>query len=322
MTERGTAGGPRRLAASLLVDAGASLGEAPLWDAVDGSLVWVDILAGIVHVMSPSGETRASFTLGHTVGSAMPADGGGWLLADAMGYGLLSREGHRAALLDLLADRPELRFNDAKCDPLGRAWAGTIESAMAPGTGTLYRLDPGPVATPVLRGLTVSNGIGWSPDGHTMWFADSADRTIRGFDYGLEDGRLGVPSRGIRLQDTSGKADGLCVDDEGFVWVGLWSGWAVHRYAPDGRLDTIVDVPASQVTSCAFGGRDRATLFITTARAGLTGDALRLEPHAGGLFVVEPGVTGPAATPWRGDLVVARRRHNGTGSSASEGQGS
>jgi sugar lactone lactonase YvrE len=198
MTERGTAGGPRRLAASLLVDAGASLGEAPLWDAVDGSLVWVDILAGIVHVMSPSGETRASFTLGHTVGSAMPADGGGWLLADAMGYGLLSREGHRTALLDLLADRPELRFNDAKCDPLGRAWAGTIESAMAPGTGTLYRLDPGPVATPVLRGLTVSNGIGWSPDGHTMWFADSADRTIRGFDYGLEDGRLGVPSRGIR----------------------------------------------------------------------------------------------------------------------------
>jgi sugar lactone lactonase YvrE len=202
-------------------------------------------------------------------------------------------------LLDTLADRPELRFNDAKCDPVGRAWAGTIEASMSPGTGTLYRLDPGPIATPILHGLTVSNGLGWSPDGRTMWFADSGDRAIRGFEYDLEHGRLGPQGLEIELQQTAGKADGLCVDDEGHVWVGLWGGSAVHRYAPDGRLDTVVRVPAGQVTSCAFGGPGGATLFITTARVGLAEDALRLEPHAGGLFVVEPGVTGPPATPWR-----------------------
>jgi sugar lactone lactonase YvrE len=289
----------RVIDASLLVDARASLGEAPLWDADDGSLVWVDILEGDVFVTSAIGELRASHALGHAVGAAMPAAEGGWLVADAVGFTRLQRDGRSSVLLDLLADRPELRFNDAKCDPVGRAWAGTIEASMSPGTGTLYRLDAGPVATPVLHGLTVSNGLGWSPDGGTMWFADSADRVIHGFDYDLEHGRLGSPRLAIELQQTSGKADGLCVDHEGYVWVGLWGGSAVHRYAPDGRLDTVVRVPAGQVTSCAFGGGDGATLFITSARVGLTPEALRLEPHAGGLFVIEPGVAGPPATPWR-----------------------
>jgi sugar lactone lactonase YvrE len=293
---------PRILDASLLADARASLGEAPLWDAAGQVLVWVDILAGIVHVVDPSGATRARHTVGHAVGSAMPAAGGGWLLADAAGFSRLSPDGSTTPLLALLADRPDLRFNDAKCDPVGRAWAGTIEAQMAPGTGTLYRLDARPpnrrlVATPVLDGLTVSNGLGWSPDART----DSADRFLRGFDYEPGDGTMGAHRESIWLQGTAGKADGLCVDDEGCVWVGLWGGSAVHRYRPDGRLDTIVRVPASQVTSCAFGGPDGSVLFITTARVGLAEDALHHEPLAGGLFAVEPGVTGPPATPWQPD---------------------
>ena len=290
---------PRVLEASLLVDARAALGEAPQWDARERSLVWVDILAGVVFITSASGESRDSFTIGHAVGSAMPAVGGGWLLADVTGFTGLSPNGSTTTLLDVLAGRPELRFNDAKCDPLGRAWAGTVAEGHAPGTGTLYRLDPGPVATPVLGGLTVSNGLGWSPDARTMWLADSADRFIRAFEFEAETGRLGAGRGVIELRETAGKADGLCVDDAGCLWVGLWAGGAVHRYAPDGRLDTIVRVPAGQVTSCAFGGSDGSTLFITTARVGLTAEVLRLEPLAGGLFVVEPGVTGPAATPWR-----------------------
>lgn len=289
----------RVLEASLLVDGRAALGEAPQWDAQGGSLVWVDILSGVVFVSSASGEARARFEIGRAVGSAMPADGGGWLLADALGFSRLSPDGRRTVILEVLADEPGMRFNDAKCDPRGRAWAGTIAGDMAPGTGTLYRLDAGPVATPVLRGLTVSNGLGWSPDARTMWFADSADRWIRGFDYEPESGRLGTRRLVIDLQETPGKADGLCTDDEGYVWVALWGGWAVHRYGPDGHLDTIVRVPAGQVTSCAFGGPDGSTLFITTARVGLTPEALRHEPFAGGIFVVEPGITGPAATPWR-----------------------
>jgi sugar lactone lactonase YvrE len=288
----------RTLDATLLVDARAALGEAPLWDIAAAGLVWVDILAGDVFVTSTSGERLAAYPVGHAVGAAMPAAGGGWLLADAVGFTRLAPDGTTSVVLDLLGAVPELRFNDAKCDPAGRAWAGTIAASMAAGTGTLYRLDPGPVATPVLHGLTVSNGLGWSPDTRTMWFADSGDRVVRGFEYDLERGVLGPERSGIELQQTAGKADGLCVDDDGYAWVGLWGGSAVHRYAPDGRLDTVVRVPATQVTSCAFGGTDRSTLFITTARVGLGPDELHVQPHAGGLFVVEPGVTGPPATPW------------------------
>jgi sugar lactone lactonase YvrE len=252
-----------------------------------------------VFLTEASGEPRASFEIGHPVGSAMPADGGGWLLADAMGFARLERDGRLTRVLDLLADRPDLRFNDAKCDPDGRAWAGTLAADMAPGTGTLYRLDPGPVATPVLVGLTVSNGLGWSPDARTMWFADSADRRVRGFDYERRSGTLGPDRQGLDLGSAAGKADGLCVDDEGCVWVALWDGASVHRYTPHGRLDSIVRVPASRVTSCAFGGSGGSTLFITTARAELDEATLQGQPLAGGLFVVEPGVTGPPATPWR-----------------------
>jgi sugar lactone lactonase YvrE len=288
----------RRLRAGLLAEPQASLGEAPLWDARSGNLVWVDIFPGIVHVMAPSGRAVASYAVGHPVGSAMPADGGGWLLADARGFSLLHPDGRVDVVLDMLADRPHFRCNDAKCDPRGRAWAGTVAADMAPGTGGLYRLDPGPVAVQVLDGLTVANGIGWSPDHRTLWFADSGDRCIRGFDYDVATGELGTRRHAIPLGEAPGVADGLCVDDEGGVWVGLWGGSGVHRYTPDGRLDTVIEVPASQVTSCTFGGAGGTTLFITTARIGLAPDALEREPHAGDLFVVEPGVSGPAATPW------------------------
>jgi sugar lactone lactonase YvrE len=290
---------PRELDATLLVDARAALGEAPQWDAREAVLVWVDILGGVVFLTSAAGESRASYQIGHAVGSAMPAEDGGWLLADALGFTRLGSDGRVTPLLHMLAEHPHLRFNDAKCDPSGRAWAGTLAADMAPRTGTLYRLDPGPVATPVREGLTVSNGLGWSPDGRTMWLADSADPFIRAFEYEPQTGRMGPRRASIELVDTAGIADGLCVDDEACVWVGLWGGGAIHRYAPDGRLDTIVRVPASLVTSCAFGGPHRSTLFITTARVGLPAEVLAREPLAGGLFAVEPGVTGPAATPWR-----------------------
>jgi len=289
---------PRRLRAELLTRAAASLGEAPLWDDREGCLIWVDIVPGIVHLTSASGRPLAAYPIGRPVGSAMPARQGGWLLADALGFSRLSPDGRVEVLLDVLRDRPDLRFNDAKCDPRGRAWAGTIANDMAPGTGGLHRLDSGPKSTQVLDGLTVANGLGWSPDGRTLWMADSADPCLRGFDYNTATGELGARRHAIELRDTPGKADGLCVDDEGGVWVGLWGGSAIRRYAPDGRLDTIVDVPASQVTSCTFGGGDGTTLYITTARVGLTPQTLEREPHAGDLFVVKPGVSGPAATPW------------------------
>ena len=289
----------RRLRAELLATAGAALGEAPHWDARHEALVWVDIFPGSVHLTSASGRSIADMSLDRAVGAALPAADGGWLLADATGFSRLAEDGRVDPLLPFLADRPGLRCNDAKCDRLGRAWAGIIAGDMAPGSGSLHRLDAGPAAPMVLDGCTVANGIGWSPDDRTLWFADSADRSIRGFDYDLATGTLGERRHAIELAPTPGVADGLCVDDEGGVWVGLWDGGAVHRYLPDGRLDMVVELPVARVTSCAFGGPDLATLFITTARIGLTPDELAQAPRSGDLFVVRAGVSGPPATPWR-----------------------
>ncbi len=277
--------GPAVLDAELLADIPTKLGEGPAWDTERGVLSWVDISSGIVYVSSAAGETLRRYEVGRPVGAALPARGGGFLLADAQGFTALAEDGGTDVVLPVLAGSPELQFNDAKCDPAGRAFAGSMALDETPHTGTLYRLDPGPFATAILTHLTVSNGLGWSPDGRTMWFADSARPMITGFDYDLETGAVGHVRTVIEVQDTEGVPDGLCVDDEGCIWLALWDGGSVRRYTTDGRLDTVVRVPADAVTSCTFGGPDMATLFITTA--------------VGGLFAVTTDTTGPAATPWR-----------------------
>jgi sugar lactone lactonase YvrE len=298
------------LEAELVADVRAELGEGPAWDARTGVLSWVDILAGSVHVCSASGEQLRSHHVGRPVGAALPSGRGGFLLADELGFTTLGVDGTAAQLLPLLGDAPDMRFNDAKCDPAGRALAGSMAADSTQAIGTLYRLDPGPVATPVLDGLTVSNGLGWSPDGRTMWFADSAKPQITGFEYDVETGEVGPKCSIIEVRDTPGVPDGLCVDDDGCIWLALWDGGKVRRYTPGGRVDTVVHVPVAQVTSCAFGGPGLSTLFITSSRWNLDAVALRSEPAAGGIFAVETHTTGPAATPWR-DLTDPATRGNG-----------
>lgn len=271
------------LDAELLQAAGAQVGEGPLWDARHGCLVWVDITAGLVHLTD--GRT---FSVGTHVGAALPIHGSGWLLAVRDGFATLGEDGVVTPLLAFV--EPGLRCNDAKCDQEGRAWVGTMSYDEVPGAGSLYRLDLGPVATPVLSGLTISNGMGWSPGGETMWFTDSVTQVITGFRY--EAGELGPVVSRLEIDRRYGLPDGLCVDVDGCVWVGLWGGGMVHRYTPEGRLDTVVNVPASQVTSCAFGG---STLYITTATHRLA----EPEPLAGALFTVETTTQAPPATPWK-----------------------
>jgi sugar lactone lactonase YvrE len=286
------------LDAVLLADVAAELGEAPAWDAERGVLSWVDILAGKVHVTSAGGDELRNYDIGHAVGAALPARGGGFLLADARGFTRLSEDGVMTDVLELFATTPGIRFNDAKCDPYGRAFAGSVAEDSAP-VGRLHRLDRGPQATPVLSGLEMSNGLGWSPDSRVMWFADSGRPLVTGYEYDLDTGAVGPIRSVIELQQTAGVPDGLCVDHDGCVWVALWNGSAVHRYTSGGVLDTVVRLPVGQVTSCTFGGRDMSTLFITTSCWDMGPEALRSQPGAGGIFVVEAGTTGPAATPWR-----------------------
>lgn len=289
----------RTIAAELVTDAKAELGEGPAWDAAAGRLIWVDIMASTVHELVPGGPSR-SWHVGEHVGAVVPRARGGLLLAVASGFAVLADDGSVSPLAGVAADDPLTRMNDAKCDPQGRLWAGTMAYAKTPGAGSLYRLDPDGTVHRVLARVTISNGLGWSPDGTQMYYTDTAEH---GVDVLRFDGATGAVSgrrRLITVDRADGNPDGMCTDDEGFLWVALWGGSAVRRYRPDGVLDTVVTVPASQVTSCAFGGPDRGDLYITTAAGELSAQQRDEQPLAGGLFRARPGVTGPPATPFAG----------------------
>ena len=164
----------------------------------------------------------------------------------------------------------------------------------------MYRLDADHRLTKVLTDVTISNGLGWSPDQRTMYYIDSPTYRIDAFDYDVTSGAVSNRRRLVEIPRAWGLPDGMTVDEEGFLWVAFWGGSAVRRLAPDGRVDATVRFPVTQVTSCAFGGPDLSELFVTSARSGLTDAALSEQPLAGGLFRVRPGVRGLPSPPFAG----------------------
>jgi sugar lactone lactonase YvrE len=274
----------------------ARLAEGPVWDADLGQLLFVDIFNGRLHRTRPDGGIDTLVELDEYLGAALPADDGTVLLAAASGFLRLDTVGRVEPLLLDLADRPDLRFNDAKCDPAGRAFAGTASTVDATAACALFRLDDGPRTHAVVTGVGLSNGLGWSPGGTTLYYADTLSGRIDQFHYDIETGA--VHNRAPFVAEKPGTPDGLCVDDEGAVWLALWEGGELHRYSPDGVLIAIVEMPVPHITSCAFGGSDGRTLFITTARPERPPDVLRAAPHSGDIFAVATGVSGSPAPRW------------------------
>jgi sugar lactone lactonase YvrE len=283
--------------AELWQPAGALLGEGPSWDARSQVLSWVDVLSGTVHVSDAQGRPVAEHHLPGHVGAALPSAAGGWLVAlpDRLAY--LAPDG---ALTDYVALEPDLpgnRANDAKCDPSGRAWVGTMNYSEANPSGSLYRVGPGRSVSAALSGVTIANGLAWSTDATTMYFIDTPAHEVRAYPFELATGALGPAAIAVRVDDEDGLPDGMCSDDEGCLWVALWGGGCVHRYTPAGELDAVVRVPVAYTTSCCFGGPGGDQLFITTAGQPDNGP---LRQQAGSLWACRPGVSGPPATPWSG----------------------
>jgi sugar lactone lactonase YvrE len=284
------------LNAELVQDACANCGEGPLWDARTGELLWVDILPGLLHRLDPrSGEDRV-VEVGQPIGAVVPRARGGYALAVRDGFAVTDGESvELVAAVEL--ERPELCLNDGACDSRGRFWAGSYHVDEVEGAGSVYRLDPDGRVTTVLTGVTISNGIGWSPDETVMYYVDTPTMLVEAFDYDAETGSIENRRPLVSLEEGAGYPDGLVVDVEGCVWVALWEGWAVRRYSPEGELLEVVDVPAARVTKPAFGGDDLSDLYITSAAA----DAADPEqPHAGGVFRARPGVRGLAPNAYAG----------------------
>jgi sugar lactone lactonase YvrE len=245
-------------------------------------------------------EQVRTFELGRHVGAAVPAAGGGYLVAAATGFMHLDDQGTITELVQPEAGRTDVRMNDAICDPQGRMWAGTMAYDETPGAGRLYCLALDGKYALVLDGLTISNGMGWSPDGRTMYLADSGAGDVYAFDFDPATGELSHRRTLLHVTPPA-VPDGLTVDHRGDLWVALWDGGTVARYDADGVLQATVAVPVDRPTSCAFGGTDGATLFVSTSRHGLDAAALARQPHAGHLLSVTGlGATGPPCTPYGG----------------------
>jgi sugar lactone lactonase YvrE len=287
--------------AELLVDARASLGEGPVWDDREGCLWWVDIYGETVHRTDPATGREDVLPIGRMPGAMGLRESGGLVAAVRDGFGFLDPETRKFEIVAPVdADDPTMRMNDGKVDPFGRFWAGTTDMDHRPGLGTLYRLDPDLRTNPVLRDVTISNGLDWSLDNRTMYFIDTPTRRVDAFTFDPAGGTIADRRPAVAIREGAGSPDGMTLDVEGFLWVALWGGWGVERYAPDGRLDRRIEVPAEQTSSCTFGGPDLDLLFITTASKGFPPGGRPEQPQAGGLFVCRPGPRGRPAFRFAG----------------------
>ncbi|HZB34374.1 MAG TPA: SMP-30/gluconolactonase/LRE family protein [Streptosporangiaceae bacterium] len=275
------------------VAAQARLGEGPTWDAAGRRLLWVDILQSEVHAYDPaSGADSLLMRTGSHVGAAKPRAGGGIVANLRDGIGCYEPDGAFRMLADLAV--PGVRGNDAAVAPDGSLWAGTMRYDFGSGGGRLYHIRPDGAVTTVLDDVTISNGIGWSPDGRLMYYIDTPTGRIDVFDVAPDDDGAGdganVRDRRVFVDvDHPAPPDGLTVDADGCVWTALYGGGRVHRYTPDARLDRVVEVPAPNTTACAFGGPDLRDLYITSARSDDPAtEPARDESLAGALFVL-PG---------------------------------
>ncbi|HET6898685.1 MAG TPA: SMP-30/gluconolactonase/LRE family protein [Vicinamibacteria bacterium] len=277
----------------VVLDARAELGEGPRWDPRGQRLFWVDIMARRVHAFRPDKHACWSVDVGKPVGALAGAADGSLVLAVAGGFARLDFEAGRTTELAVVeTDRPQNRMNDGACDPAGRFWAGTMALDEGAGKGGLYRLDADLTVHTMLTGVTISNGIDWTLDGRRMYYVDSPTRRIDVFDFDGPGGAITNRRLFAAIPLDAGIPDGLTVDGDGFVWLALWGGGALRRYAPDGTLERTVPLPVSHPTSCAFGGAALDELYVTSARRPLSAEERKKEPAAGGLLRVRPGVKG------------------------------
>ena len=264
--------------------------EGPVWSARWGGLRWVDMLAGDVLSLGEDGSVRRT-RVGTIAAALRPRQTGGAAIAIERGFALESADGHLTRLPELWSD-PSVRMNEGGCDPEGRFYAGSMAYDQRAGAAALYRLDPDGTTSIVLEGVTVSNGIEWSPDGSRAYYADTHTHRVDVFDHDPVRG-LSNRRRFVDLTADGLRPDGLTVDADGGVWIALSNGGAIRRYDRSGRLDEVIELPVRKVTACTIGGPALDALFITTSREGVPSGE---DPLAGSLF---RAIVGPIGVPAR-----------------------
>jgi len=279
------------------VEAGNILGESPVWDSQSGLLWWVDIHGRKLHCYDPATARHASLPLPEQVGSIGLRERDGLIAATRLGFRFFDPASGQMTPVttpgdDPLAGLADVRFNDGRCDRHGRFWAGSVQEKRVPGGAALYRLGLDRRCELMVPNVTVSNGLAWSPDDRTMYFADSHERTIYAFDFDAAAGTMSRRRAFATYRAGDGIPDGATVDAEGYLWSAGIGGGRLFRFAPDGRLDRELVMPVTQPTSCTFGGPGLATLYVTSAAMRLSDAERERQPLAGALFALDVGVRG------------------------------
>ena len=278
------------------------VGEGSLWDSEKKVLYWIDILSSEVYIYDPASGGNRVINTCQAVGTVVPRQSGGLMVALHNGFAHIDLDTEKLTPIGEDPERgiPANRFNDGKCDPAGRFWAGTMAFDCSDGAGALYCLDTDHTVTKKLGPASISNGIVWTADQKTMYYIDSPLNTVRAYDYDVETGAIDN-ERVVCSNEGRGIFDGMAIDAEGTLWIAIYGGWAVKRYDPrGGGLMAEYAMPFSNVTSCAFGGEGLDELYVTSACQQMDEQDLADQPLAGSLVKMDPGCRGVDSPAYAG----------------------
>jgi len=276
------------------------LGEGPVWDAANHTILWVDIMGCAIHELNMKSNALRSISTPSMIGSFALCTDGNILAAMQDGFSFINRiTGAESPLSDPEAALNGNRFNDGKTDPAGRFWAGSMSLSGEKGTGNLYMVDQQLNVKKQVENVSISNGLCWSLDNRFFYYIDTPTMEVVRFDYDIATGEISNKTTVITIPAKEGYPDGMTIDSEGMLWIAHWEGWQVARWDPStgNKIDSI-HLPVSLVTSICFGGENMDDMFITSARVGLTDEQLAEEPLAGSSFIISKtgfkGFTFPA----------------------------
>ncbi len=263
------------------------LGEGPVWDAARKIICWVDILNGEIHEYSPEQKKHKTIPVHQMIGSLAICTDGKFIAALKNGFAFVDRiSGEIKMIADPESHLPGNRFNEGKCDPKGRFWAGTMALSEEHGLGNVYTIQNDFAPAKKIEKVTISNGMAWSADHQTFYYIDTPTFEISAYNYDKNTGHISNKKTIIKIPEADGSPDGMTIDNEGMLWVAHWGGWQVTRWNPDnGEKLFHIKLPVAKVTSCTFGGEELEDLYITSAKVGLTKGELEKQPLAGSLFV-------------------------------------
>ncbi len=285
-------------AAQLEFKIAAQLGEGAFWNHESQEFYWVDILGKQLHIYDPVTQQNRSIETPSRVGTVVPKNDSTAIVAlDDGAYLLNINNGDIAQLSDVEKEMSINRFNDGKCDPNGNLWVGSMNLKEEMPSGSVYKISEKGDTTTMIDSVTISNGIVWTKDGGTMYYIDTPTAQIRAYDYDMDTATISNMRVAVEVPPSLGFPDGMAIDEEDKLWVGLWNGNSVARFDPlSGTLISKIEVPAHNVTACAFGGPELDKLYITTASVDMTEEEKEMYPLAGSIFVADPGVRGVKST--------------------------